>query len=222
MTRSGLLYKQNYVDKDFERLDLFVLLKERYSIRSALYPGSYIHLTPSFVFPVTVYADTDKRARRFFADPWTRQVVEERKLYAETPTIRFHPRDFTDDLPEESGSFDLLISQWAGFVSTHCKAYLKPGGLLLANDSHGDASMASIDDDYRFIAAVALRSGKYRLIEKDLARYFVPKSDIEITPEYLSKTRRGVGYRKTAWAYLFREVGIRKPAARRTVPPSLS
>jgi hypothetical protein len=204
MTRSHLLYKQNYIDKDFERLELFVLLKERYGIESALYPGSYVHITPSFVFPLTVYVDTDKRAKRFFEDSWTREFVEQNKRYDGKSTIRFHPRDYREGLPEEPGSFDLLISQWAGFVSRACKPYLKPGRLLLVNNSHGDASLASIDQDYRLVAAVSLRSGKYRLIETGLERYFVPKTSIEITPEYLFKIQRGIGYKKTAWAYLFR------------------
>jgi hypothetical protein len=34
-------------------------------------------------------------------------------------------------------------------------------------------------------------------------RYFVPKADVEITPEYLYKIGRGVGYTRTAWAYMF-------------------
>jgi len=48
---SWLLYKQNYVDKEFERLDLFVLLKERYGIESSLYPGSYFDLLISQYSP---------------------------------------------------------------------------------------------------------------------------------------------------------------------------
>jgi len=207
MTDSHELYKQNYVDKDFERLELFVLLKERYGIESALYPGSYLHVTPSFVFPLTVYVDTDKRAQRFFEDPWTREFVEQNKRCDEKRTVRFHPQDYSEDLPEEPGSFDLLISQWAGFVSRSCKRYLKPGGLLLVNDSHGDASLASIDEEFRFVAAVIMRGGKYRLEEVDLEGYFVSKTDVEITQEYLFKIRRGVRYKRTAWAYLF-ELGI--------------
>lgn len=204
MTGSYHLYKQNYVDKDFERLELFVLLKERYGIESALYPGSYVHITPSFVFPLTVYVDTDKRAKRFFEDPWTREFVEHNKRCGEEPTIRFHHQDYSEDLPEEPGSFDLLISQWAGFVSRSCKRYLKPGGLLLVNNSHGDASLASIDEDYRFVAAVIMRGGEYRLNEVDLEEYFVPKTDVQVTPEYLFSIQRGVRYKRTAWAYLFR------------------
>jgi hypothetical protein len=203
MNRSLLLYKHNYIDKDFERLELFVLLRERYGIQSALYPGSYVHVTPSFVFPTTVYADTDKRAKKFFDDPWTLNYIEKNKCYTEKPVVRFHTADYRDGLEEKPQSFDLLISQYAGFISRSCKPYLKPGGLLLVNNSHGDASLASMDDGYRFIAAIAVRNGRYRLIETNLDSYFIPKSEIRITTEHLYKTQRGIAYKKTAWAYCF-------------------
>jgi hypothetical protein len=207
MTTAALLYKQNYLDKDFERLELFDLLQRRYLLRTALYPGSFLHITPSLVYPVTVYADTDERAGRFFSDPWVREFVEKNKRYEQTPVMRFHAQDYTAELPEPAGSFDLLISQWAGFVSQACKSYLKDGGLLLVNNSHGDASMASIDGNFRFIGAVTAGGGRFRLIETNLDSYFVPKSSVEITREYLFEIRRGIGYTKTAWAYLF-EFGI--------------
>ncbi len=37
---------------------------------------------------------------------------------------------------------DLIISQYAGFVGQETKRYLKEGGILLCNDSHGDATLA--------------------------------------------------------------------------------
>ena len=58
---------------------------------------------------------------------------------------------YTAGFAEAEKSFDLLISQYAGFVSQHCKKYLKIGGILLVNNSHGDASMAKLDDDYKFV-----------------------------------------------------------------------
>ena len=43
--------------------------------------------------------------------------------------------------------------------------------------------------------------------ETYLERCFVPKTDVEITPECLFKLKRGIGYKKIAWACLF-ELGI--------------
>ena len=53
------LYKAHFVDKDFERFDLFQLVRERFAIRSAIYPGSFVHVTPSFVFPCVTYIEMD-------------------------------------------------------------------------------------------------------------------------------------------------------------------
>ncbi len=74
--------------------------------------------------------------------------IEARKEYSEDATVRFHPMTYTNPLPEPDQSVDLLISQFAGFVSLHCKRYLRLGGYLIVNDSHGDASMANIDPAY--------------------------------------------------------------------------
>ena len=75
------------------------------------------------------------------------------------------------------------------------------------NNSHGDASMSSIDEDYVLVAVIMRRSGKYRLTEKDLDSYFVPKSKVNITKEYVEKIQRGIGYKKSGSVYLFRRVG---------------
>lgn len=200
------LYARYYVDNDYERLHLFQLLAERYDIRSVLYPGSFVHVTPSFVYPVTVYVDTDKRAKAFFDDPRTQGFIAQRKTYADEASVTFHAADYTKDFGEDLDHFDLLISQYGGFVSQYCKRYLKIGALLLANNSHGDASMASIDNDYKFIAAVLHNKGKYRLDENDLDAYFIPKANVTINREYLEKIQRGIGYKKSASAYLFRRV----------------
>jgi len=200
------LYKEYFVDKDFERLDLFQLLAEQYNIQSALYPGSFVHVTPSFVFPVTVYVDTDKRAKKFFELPDLMDFIAKRKFYPQSPEVTFHAADYRTAIGEHDESFDLLISQYAGFVSRHCKRYLRIKGLLLANNSHGDVSMASIDDDYVFKAVIIRRSGQHRISDQKLDTYLIPKKPIKITKEYLEQIQKGIGYKKTASSYLFQRV----------------
>ena len=63
--------------------------------------------------------------------------------------------------------------------------------------------MASIDPDYEFVATINHRSGSYRIVCKDLESYFVPKKDTKVTAELLRSTGRGIGYTKTASAYVF-------------------
>ncbi len=207
MARNGLaLYREYYVATGDERLGLFTLVAERFGCRSALYPGSFAHLTPAFVFPLTCFADMDRRAAGFFAEPGVGDLVARRKVYAQEPRIRFHQADYEKGLAEAEESFDLLISLHAGFVSQHCERYLKPGGMLLVNNSHGDASMARLDADYTLAGAISRRGERFRLVEQDLDSFFVPKRQRIITREYLERTRRGVALNRRAYAYVFRRV----------------
>jgi hypothetical protein len=200
------LYRQYYVERDHEALDLFQQLGERYAVQSALYPGSFVHITPSFVYPVTVYVDNDKAARKFFASTAVSDFVSHSKSYQQAPSITFHAQSYTEDFAEETECFDLLISQYAGFVSLYCTKYLKVGGVLLVNNSHGDASMASLDPRLELAAVVIRREGKHRISERDLESYMVPKSDTAITKEYLQQIQRGPGYTKPASMYVFRRI----------------
>jgi hypothetical protein len=200
------LYKKHYINKDNERLDLFIRLSERYEIRNVLYPGSFVHITPSLVFPRVVYVDSYKKAADFFEDQSVYDYIEKNKLYRDEVQVTFHKADYAKDFGERQDSFDLLISQSAGFISLACKKYLKINGLLLVNNSHGDASMASIDNNYKLIASCHRRRGTYAISEKALSTYFIPKSNIVVTRAYLERIQRGIGYTKTASGYVFRRV----------------
>src|SRR5215218_6233635 len=170
-----------YIDRKFERLNLFRQLEAKYGGKRALYPGSFVHVTPSFVYPDVVYVDKDKEAKLFFDNPANYDFVNKRKHYPEPATIKFHAADFQMDIDEPDESFDLLISQYTGFVSLHCKRYLKVGGILLVNDSHGDATMASLDEDLQFIEYGNQTEGKFTLSDMYLDTYFVTKAETEIS-----------------------------------------
>jgi len=199
-------YKKYYIDRDYEQVDLFRLLKNEFDISSAIYPGSYIQISPSFIFPNVVYLDSDKNAIQFFQSGSLEAMVKERKEYSENPKIVFHGIDYRELVEEYRSEFDLLISQYAGFISGVCKPYLRSGGYLLVNNSHGDAGMASIDTDYQLIATVHRRSGQYRLSRASLEDYFIPKKDIKVTRELLLERKKGIGYTRTAALYLFQKV----------------
>ncbi|MDA0524448.1 hypothetical protein [Methanococcoides alaskense] len=201
------LYRQFYVDKNFEMEDLFESLISRFNINKALYPGSFVHITPSFFISEVVYVDSDKRAKKFFEQKDSvAELISKKKTYDADAVFHFIPSDYFRPLDLKENSYDLLISQYAGFVSQACKKYLKTGGTLLANDSHGDAGMAFIDHDYEFIAAVYAKDGSYHITDRNLGSYFIPKKQIQITKEYLEKLGKGIGYTKTANSYIFRRV----------------
>jgi len=65
---SLILYKKYHIDRDDERLGLFLEIAKKFNIRNVLYPGSFVHITPSFIFPRVVYVDSYKKAKKFFED----------------------------------------------------------------------------------------------------------------------------------------------------------
>ena len=207
MPKSALaLYRKYFQEKQFERLDLFEIIAERFNVQRALYAGSFVHITPSFVFPDVVYVDNDKQARQFFGKPEIFKFIARRKMYPQEAKVTFHFADYRNGFDEPFETFDLLLSQYAGFVGQHCKPYLKTGGFLVANNSHGDAGLAAIDDDYQLKAVFSVRNGKHRISETNLHEYFIPKSQIQVTRDYLEKLQKGIGYKKTAGVYLFQKV----------------
>lgn len=209
MTKHTLanLYNHYYVERKHEQLGLFQLLSKKYPISTVLYPGSFVHVTPSFVFPEVVYVDSDQKARAFFHDPQHYEFVSSHKTYAAQPKITFHTVDYRLGWNEQHERFDLLISQYAGFVWQHCKPYLRVGGLFLVNDSHGDASMASLDRDCELIAVIMHVDGKWHLSETNLESYFIAKSSRQvITADYITRIQRGAAYKQTADNYIFRRV----------------
>lgn len=121
------MYRAFHADRSDERLALFRGLVEHFGVTNALYPGSFVHVTPSFVIRRVVYVDSDRRAQAFFEDPRVLDLVDERREYEARPTVGFHRCDYREPLDQLDSSFDLLISQYAGFVSRACKRYLRVG-----------------------------------------------------------------------------------------------
>lgn len=106
---------------------------------AVLYPGSFVDVGPSVWFDDVTYVDTDRRAAGFFARSGEVARLVAAKRTAPGPAVRFHGMDYRTRMPVEDCSVDLLISLYAGFVSEHCARYLRPGGVLLVNNSHGDS-----------------------------------------------------------------------------------
>jgi len=199
-------YIQKSGDNFGYRYGLFKILSDNFTIETATYPGSYIDITPSLFFPTTYYIDTDRKAKRFFKNK--KEIfdyIERNKTYDEKINLRFFSEDYRKKFDDIISSSDLMISLYAGFISKYCKNLLKKNGLLIANNSHGDASMAQLDDDFTFFGVINYQNKKYYLKTDNLDKYFIPKKDIIVTKELLEKTNRGVGYKKPANYYLFRK-----------------
>lgn len=202
----------DYRDSIGDRSGLFAALADVADVRRALYPGSYLDLAPSTAIPEVTYVDLDRRAARFFADE-ARVAAELRGRTRPGAGIRieFLHRDYTTPLPLPTAGFELLISLYAGPVWEHCRRHLTPGGWLLANSSHGDASLAALDPALRLVAAVHHRDGTYRLDAERLDAYLVPKRPEAADPDEIRRTGRGIAYTRSAFAYLYRLDGDAAP-----------
>lgn len=205
MKKDPITMYKDYVANGWDRKNLIKSLVERFTIKSALYPGSYIHITPSFLIPKVVYVDLDKKAKKFFAENAVYRFINDQKEYEEEASVNFYPSDYSKPFLKEELMVDLLISQYAGFISQSCKQYLKTGGILVANNSHGDAGVAFHDESFQLIAVANNRKGKWVISDKKLEEYFIPKKDFEVTKEYLLTLNRGLGYKKSAGVYIFRK-----------------
>lgn len=194
-------YKE-YVNKIGERKALYKAVAKEYGIYSAIYPGSHIDITPSLVIPKVIYIDNFKGAIKFFKQvDVIKQYIEHNKEYSDLCEITFIGQDYTQ--PLEIEQVDLIISQYAGFVGQATKQYLKVEGILLCNDSHGDATLARFDEDFEFIGIVD-RANKVR--SDGLDRYFKLPSKKAIDLKVVKDKMKGLKYSLTAENYLFRKV----------------
>lgn len=200
-TESWATYRESIGD----RSSLFASLVERWQISQALYPGCYLDLSPSTVIDAVTYVDVDKRAAKHFEIP-AHVASDLGASRASRAQVEFLHLDYTAPLPVEPRSFDLLISLYAGPVWEHCRQYLSPDGLLLANSSHGDASLAALDSGLELVGVVRQRDGRYRVDIENLDSYLIPKDPAKADAEQIRRNGRGVAYTKPAFAYLFRAV----------------
>jgi hypothetical protein len=208
----ALLYEKYHTSREDERLGLFESVRAEFGVTRGLYPGCFVHLTPSFVIPQMHYVDSDRNASRFFADGFAKQLVDRNRTYDETPSLEFHRLDYRQRIPLEDGSVDLLISQYAGFVSEACTRYLTTGGYLIANNSHGDAGLAACDGEFRLVAVVNRRGDRWSLDTRNLSDYFIPKSrgvphEPQELADHIRDLGRGIAYTNTATDYVFEKVG---------------
>ena len=197
--------KQNQHPGD--RFRLFTAVSRAVDVDTALYPGSYVDVAASFTFASVTYVDSDAIAARFFSESTgVDEIITQHVPPAEERTWEFIGADYTTYLGLSDASFDLLISLYAGFVSEHCTHYLRPGGWLLVNPSHGDAAIAAIDLRYRLVGVVQSRSGNYSVSDRNLDSYLIPKRDVEVTADLIHESGRGIAYTKSPFAYLFQLV----------------
>ncbi|MCD4715015.1 MAG: hypothetical protein K8R73_17210 [Clostridiales bacterium] len=203
MSKSENIIKEylDYRNKIGNRIELYRVVTKRFETLSALYPGSHIDISPSLVIPKVIYIDNFNGAIKFFKNiDLIKDYIVENKEYEEQCDIAFIGQDYNKELDIEP--VDLIISQYAGFVGQATKRYLKAGGILLCNDSHGDATLSYFDDDFEFVGVIV----NNRIIDTNLENYFtMPKSkDIDLIK--VKEKMKGPKYVSSVENYLFRKI----------------
>lgn len=127
------------------------------------------------------------------------KYVNENKKYIENPTIKFIDGDYRNNY--NINVVDLTISQYAGFVGQYTKKYLKKGGILLCNDSHGDATLAKYDSDFELVGVVD-KNGN--ISEDNLEEYFKSKKNINL--HEVEKKMKGPKYLIEGENYIFKKI----------------
>ena len=193
---------QEYRDKIGNRLELYRVVSRKFEISSALYPGCHIDFSPTLVIPKVIYVDNFKGTINFFKHlDQIKTYIDEHKEFKEDFELLFFGQDYTQEIVVEP--VDLIISQYAGFVGQATKKYLKVGGILLCNDSHGDATLAKFDEDFRLIGTI---DKNYVINHSNLDDYFV-KSKGKLVDLMVVKTKmKGPSYSKSTENYLFQKI----------------
>jgi len=189
-------------------LEALKLLKSNYAIKRAIYPGSWIHLTPSLVFAYVAYVDSFRNLKYMLNDQELLDYINRNSELNGKPIIKVHQMDFRDEIPEEKHSFDLLISLNSGFVSQHCGSFLKKNGLLFVNNEHYDAIKAFVDEDFLPVGVFS-SNGKFIKQSKSIQKYFLTNNNELMTSEMVlenskkSPSKAKYKLKKKAQFYLF-------------------
>lgn len=194
---------EEYKSKIGDRTTLYGLVAKKYNIKRALYPGSHIDISPSMVVPDVTYVDNFKGAIKFFEEiSKIEKYVNRNKEYKEMCNINFFGTDYNSGINIDK--VDMIISQYAGFVGQATKRYLKEDGILLCNDSHGDATLAYLDEDYILVAVIDQHN---EISTNQLEKYFVFKNGRQIEKNKVRSTMKGPKYEIQATNYIFKLKG---------------
>ncbi|MGD6851180.1 MAG: hypothetical protein ACQCN6_03880 [Candidatus Bathyarchaeia archaeon] len=209
MSKTLEKYLLSYKGIDDPFRNTLLVLKNNFQITRVLYPGSWIHLTPSLVFPFVVYVDSLSNIKRMFDDPQLIEYIRKHSKISE-PCIKAHETDYRQKINEEEDSFDLILSLNSGFVSQYCSKYLKKNGLLLANNGHYDAIKAYTDKENYKVTGIFPNSSTLKV--KDLDAYFLTKNNLIITSDMVIEnskkppSKAKYQLKKKALYYLFKKI----------------
>lgn len=189
------LYDKYYTSRGNEMHKIWELLKDNYNIHSALYCGSYVHITPSLYFDYVVYIDLDKKANKFFNNKeYIQNIIGDAKF-------TFYYQDFNEHINEPKESLDLLISLYSGHGSINNLKYIKSGGYVFVNNSHNDAYNCFLNSNLSLIATL----NNNIINTNNLEEYFVLKKDTDKELFLANRHMKTIRFKKEANFYIFQK-----------------
>jgi hypothetical protein len=204
------IYSKHYSELQFERSKLFEAIVKNYNCTDVLYPGSFVHITPSYCFPHVVYVDQSPIAKDSFDATGTVLAhVNRNKQYKRSAYLQFLHQDFLRELPLAEGGFDLLLSLFTGGVAAACKKYLKIGGILVTNNFHNDAGAAAEDPEFELTSALRYRNKQYAPVERPYQVLMKKKLNAQ-SRKYIKQSATGIEYIEEETYFIFKRRLVRE------------
>lgn len=203
-------YQKLYCEMGFERAKLFEAISKKYKCTHVLYPGSSVHITPSFYFQHVAYVDKSEISNLFFEEIGeVVKYVNENKKYRQTPYIAFLNEDFTKKLSIRTANYDLLIAIYADNVIDSCKRYIISDGLILTNDYYGEGQKILHDPSITLEAMIKRKGKSYEIMEchVDTLDRIKEKNKKTDNKKSIVRTNSGFEYRDNEYYLLFRKHG---------------
>ncbi|MFC1569898.1 hypothetical protein ACFL4L_06650 [bacterium] len=173
-------YQKHYHNIGFDRSRLFELIQKKFNCQTVLYPGCYIHITPSFYFAHVVYVDRNQISHDFFTKKvQVTEFVNTHKKYMKSSYVKFLSKDYHDDLGLREQSYDLLISIFGGKLICSCEKYIKPGGLILTNSFFSDHQSIENNNHFELICSIHCYHGNYKIIDDQVCKVGKRKSTLK-------------------------------------------
>lgn len=188
-------YEDIYQKIDFERIELFKAINERYHPMTVLYPGSSVHISPSIIFQNTTYVDPSQLSSEFFQSmERVKEFVSREAQYRQKPFIRFLNSSIEDCAEIDLELFDLVFSAFSGNLIKPSWKYLNNGGIYISNNHQNELRGIDSLPGAGYVGFFAFRKGKY---------HFNPTLDrgtIQATPVvYKDNKATGLKYQKMSF-----------------------
>ncbi|TJX13464.1 hypothetical protein E9840_09470 [Tissierella creatinini] len=199
------IYNNQYTDIGFDRTSLFEFIKEVFHSEKVLYPGSSIHISPSFIFEHVIYVDKSKAAEDFFMDNQAvKKIIENNRRGNGSRYYEFLSFDYINEgLPLRDYSFDLLISLYADNIIDYCRRYVRDKGMIISNNFHDEALKAVKYDELTLVGYIHKTKNRYAFYNDEPTRELKHRDEEKIQKLCMKNKNGSIWYEDKETYYVF-------------------